>query len=104
MFAGVLLLLAGGLSLIDGIAAIGNSHFFASHPRYILGSLHVWGWIGVIIGVVQLAAGFGILVKNQLSRWAGVVVLAGSAIAEPLCILAMYGLVVHGHKISPPRG
>ena len=115
MFAGVLLLMIGTLSLIFGFAAIGNSHFLASHPRYILGSLHVWGWIGVMIGLVQLAAGLGVWVKNQLSRWVGVGALAVGAIAEllmmpsypfwslaafTLCILAMYGLIAHGQKIS----
>ena len=115
-FAGVLLLLAGTLSLIFGLAAVGNSRFVAGHPRYILGNAHVWGWIGVIIGVVQVAVGLGVFAKNQLSRWVGVIVLALSAPAElltmpsypfwslsifTLCILAMYGLIAHGEKISP---
>ena len=114
-FAGVLLLIGGILSLILGLAAIGNSHFVVSHPRYIFGSLHVWGWIGIIIGVIALVVGFGVFAKNQLSRWVGVIVLALSALAQllmmpsypfwslsifTLCILAMYGLIAHGEKIS----
>ena len=114
-FAGVLLLIIGTLSLILGFAALGNSHFIATHPRYILGSLHDRGWVGVIIGLLAFAAGFGVFVNNQLSRWGGVVVLTVAAIAEllmiqsypfwslsmfALCILAMYGLIAHGQKIS----
>ena len=114
-FAGVLLLMIATLSMILGLAAVGNSHFIASHPRYILGTLHVWGWVGVIIGVLSLMAGFGVFVKSQLSRWGGVAVLALAAIAEllmiqsypfwslsifALCIVAMYGLIAHGQKIS----
>ena len=67
-FAGVLLLIHGTLSLIYGLDAVGNSRFVASHPRYILGTLHTWGWIGVILGVTELTVGCGVLVKNQLSR------------------------------------
>ena len=114
-FAGVLLLIAGILSVILGLAAIGNSRFIASHPRYILGDAHVWGWIGIIIGVIALVVGFGVFAKNQLSRWVGVIVLALSALAQllmmpsypfwslsifTLCILAIYGLIAHGEKIS----
>jgi phosphatidylserine synthase len=71
--------------------------------------------VGVIIGLLAFAAGFGVFVNNQLSRWGGVVVLTVAAIAEllmiqsypfwslsmfALCILAMYGLIAHGQKIS----
>jgi len=115
MFAGVLLLMIGTLSLILGIAAVGNSHFIASHPRYIIGTQHGWGRVSEILGIVALIVGCGVFVKNQLSRWVGVVVLAASAVAElllmpsypfwslsifALCVLAIYGLVVYGEKIS----
>jgi hypothetical protein len=116
-FAGLLLLILGSLSLIFGLAAIGDSQFIAAHPRYILGTRHTLGWTGVVLGVLELAAGFGVLVKNQPSRWVGVAVLALGAILEllaiqsypfwslslfALAILAMYGLIVHGEKISRP--
>ena len=44
VFAGVLLLMVGTLNFIEGIAAIGNSHFFANNTHYIIGSLKTWGW------------------------------------------------------------
>jgi len=91
-FAGVLLLIHGVLSLIYGLAALGNSQFVASHPRYILGTLRTWGWIGVILGVTELIVGCGVLVKNQLSRRIGVLVLGlagdrGAADGADLSIL-----------------
>jgi len=114
-FAGVLLLIHAVLSLIYGLAALGNSQFVASHPRYILGTLRTWGWIGVILGVTELIVGCGVLVKNQLSRRIGVLVLGLAAIVELLmvqtypfwslslfavAIVAMYGLIAHGEKTS----
>ena len=117
MFAGVLLVMLGVLNCIEGIAAIGNAHFFSNntHTHYIMGSLNAWGWTVLIIGVVQLAVGFGVFAKNQLSRWVGVIVLACNAVAQLLFIpaypfwsltlfamniLALYGLVAYGKRIS----
>jgi hypothetical protein len=39
-FAGTLLLILGILNLIEGLAAIGDAHFFARNTTYITGSLH----------------------------------------------------------------
>jgi len=114
-FAGVMLLILGTLNFIEGLAAIGNAHFFVANTHYIAGSLNTWGWIVLIIGVIEWAVGIGVFVKNQLSRWVGVIVLACNAIAQllmmpaypfwSLCIftldiLAIYGLIAHGKKIS----
>ena len=115
MFAGVLLLMLGTLNFIEGLAAIGNAHFFTANASYIAGSLNTWGWVVLCIGVLEWAIGCGVFVKNQFSRWAGVVVLAGNAIVQlmmipaypfwslsifTLDILAIFGLVAYGHRIA----
>src|SRR5690349_14640154 len=87
-FAGVLLLMLGTLNCIEGIAGIGNAHFFHHNVHYVFGSLKAWGWTMLIIGVLQLAIGFGVFAKNQFSRWAGVLVLGANAIAQLLFIPA----------------
>jgi hypothetical protein len=114
-FAGVLLLMLGTLNCIEGIAAIGNAHFFHHNVNYVMGSLNAWGWTVLIIGVVQLAVGFGVFAKNQFSRWVGVIALSCNAVAQLLFIpaypfwsltlfavniLAIYGLVAYGKRIS----
>ena len=76
MFAGTLLLILGTLNFIEGLAAIGNANFFVNNTHYIAGSLNTWGWVVLCIGVVQWAVGAGVFVKNQFSRWAGVIILA----------------------------
>ena len=115
VFAGVLLLILGTLNFIEGLAAIGNAHFFVHNTHYIAGSLNTWGWVVLIIGVIQWAVGCGVFVKNQFSRWAGVVILSLNAIVQlmmipaypfwslsifTLDILAIYGLIAYGHRIS----
>src|SRR5262245_54266847 len=51
VFAGVLLLVAGVLNIIYGIAAIGDSKFFTENVTYIISGLNTWGWIILILGV-----------------------------------------------------
>ena len=115
VFAGTLLLMLGTLNFIEGLAAIGNSHFFVNNTHYIAGNLNTWGWVVLCIGVLEWAVGCGVFLKNQFSRWTGVVVLAANAIAQLLMmpaypfwslsiftldILAIYGLIAYGKRIS----
>jgi len=115
VFSGVLLLLLGTMNVIEGIAAIGNAHFFTANAHYVFGDLKTWGWIVLCIGVLQLAVGLGVYVKNQFARWAGVAVLSANALAQLLMIpaypfwslalftldiLAIYGLVAYGQRIT----
>ena len=114
-FSGVLLLILGTLNIIDGIAAVGNAHFFVANTHYIAGDLNAWGWTILCLGAIQLAAGFGVFARNQLSRWLGVAVLGLNAIAQlffmpayplwslsifALDIVALYGLVAYGKRIA----
>jgi hypothetical protein len=114
-FAAALLLTVATLNVIDGIAAIGNAHFYAVNARYVFGDLTTWGWVVLCLGVLQGLVGFGLLVRNQFARWIGVVVLGLNAIAQLLMmpsypywslaifaidILALYGLVAYGARVS----
>ena len=115
LFAGTLLLILGTLNFIEGLAAIGNAHFFSHNTNYIAGSLNTWGWVVLCIGVIEWAVGCGVFVKNQFSRWVGVAILSLNAIVQlmmipaytwwslsifTLDILAIYGLIAYGKKIS----
>ena len=67
-FAAILLLIAGFFNMIYGIAAIANSHVFTANAHYVVGNLRAWGWITLIIAVLQLAAAGGVLAGNPLVR------------------------------------
>ena len=112
-FASILLLVAGFFNMIYGIAAIAQSHVFVANAHYVFGNLRAWGWITLIIAVLQLVAGGGVLAGNQWARWFGVVVVGLSAIdmmffipAYPFWaltiiavdIVALYGLCVYGSR------
>ncbi len=115
VFSSVMLLVIGCFNLIDGIAAIANSHVFVAGAHYVWGDLRFWGWATLIIGAVQLLAAAGVMAGNQLARWFGVAVLGLNAIAMmfflpayPLWalviiaadIVALYGLCAYGSRTS----
>ena len=112
-FAGTMIFIVGLINVIYGIAAIGDSNFFVHNTKYIVSGLNTWGWIILLIGVVQVVAGIGIWVQNQLARWVGIIGAGVSAIAQllwlpsyPLAALAifavdvliLYGLLAHGGR------
>jgi hypothetical protein len=111
IFAGVLLLLIGTINFIEGVAAISNAHFFVGNARFVVGDLNTWGWVALIVGVVQWVVGVGVFAKMQFARWAGVAIFAINAVTQlltmpaypfwSLCIFAidilgMYGLIAYG--------
>jgi hypothetical protein len=88
VFAGILLGIGGVLNVIYGIAAIGNSRFFAADATYILSSLNTWGWVALVIGVLQLFASASLFAGGGFGRWFGIGAAALSAIAALLSIPA----------------
>ena len=115
LFASVLLLVIGFFNMIYGIAAIANSHVFVANAHYVFANLRTWGWITLIISVLQLIAAGGILAGNQLARWFAVAVLALNAIdmmffipAYPFWslmiiavdVVALYGLCAYGSRAN----
>jgi len=113
LFAAILLLVVGFFNMIYGIAAIANSHVFVAGAHYVFANQRTWGWITLIISILQLVAAAGILAGNQLARWFAVAVLALNAIdmmlflpAYPFWaltiiavdVVALYGLCAYGSR------
>lgn len=86
VFAGILLLIAGVLNIIYGIAAIGNSKFFTENATYIVSSLHTWGWVTLILGVLELIAAFSLFSGGEFGRWFGIFIASLNAIGALLAI------------------
>jgi hypothetical protein len=107
-FAGVLLLIAGVLNIIYGIAAIGDSRFFVADQKYILSNLHTWGWVSLVLGVLQFFAAFSLWSGGLYGRIVGITAAGLSAIAALLSIpaypfwsLAIFALdIVIIHQIA----
>ncbi len=106
LFAGIVVLIAGILNFIWGIAAIDKANFFLEDKRFIISDLSTWGWIVLFIGVIQVVAAFSIWYGGEFGRWIGMIGATLSAIgalltipAYPLwalCIFAIDLLVLYG--------
>ena len=96
VFAGILLLIAGVLNIIWGIGAISDAKFFIADQKYIISSLHTWGWVTLILGVLELLAGFSLFSGGGFGRWVGIFAAALTAISALLSIPAypFWGLCI----------
>ncbi len=114
VYSWIMLLVAGTLAIIEGIVALSRSSFFtASGSHYVVSSLHTWGWVQLILGIVAVLAGLSVIVGGAFGRWAGVIVAAASIIVQVfwvpivpfwaltlmfLSALVIYGLAVYGGR------
>ncbi len=72
LFAGIMLALAGVLNLIYGIGAISDATFYSRGVTYVIGSLHTWGWLFTIVGVIQVFVALLIWTGSEWGRWLGI--------------------------------
>ena len=116
MFVAILLLVAGTLSIIYGIAAVSNAHFF-DNTQYVFSSLHTWGWITIIVGIIELTAGFSLIGGGGYGRVIGIIAASIGAVESllsiggthpwwslgifALCLFILHGLVVYGDDEPP---
>jgi len=115
VFSAVLLLVLGCFNLIDGIAAVANSHVFVANAHYVFGDLRAWGWVALILGGLQVLAAAGVLAGSQPARWFAVAVVGLNAIGQMFFIpaypfwslmiiavdvVALWGLCVYGSRAN----
>jgi hypothetical protein len=113
VFAAVALALLGLLNGIYGTAAIVNSRFYVRGAEYVVGDLETFGWLMLVIGIVQCGASVGLLAFVQWARWAGVAAAVANGVvlllvmpAAPFLMAALlaidllvaYGLVAYGQR------
>jgi hypothetical protein len=119
VFAAILLLIAGTLNVVYGIAAVSNAHFF-HNTQYVFSSLHTWGWITIVVGAIEIGAGFSLMAGGTFGRVIGIFAATLGALeslfsiggAHPwwslgifaLCVWVLHGLIVYGPEEEPvPR-
>ena len=116
MFAAILLVIAGVLNVIYGIAAISNGAFFSQHTVYVVFGLGFWGWVTLIIGLVQLTGGYSLFSGGTYGRTIGIIAATLGAIESllsiggsypfwslgifALCLIVLHGLIVYGEPLE----
>lgn len=108
-FAAIILIVAGIGNFFWGVTAVAYSDFLID--QMLFASMANWGWICLIWGIIQFAAGICIVSKVQWARWFGIISSIVSIIfmlcviwAFPtlsvvimtLDVLVIYGLSVYG--------
>ena len=112
VFAATMLLILGFLNVIYGIGALDDANYFVNDTRFILSNLNTLGWVLIILGIIQLTAGFSLFSGNAYGRVLGIIGGSVGAIgalfsiggANPwwslamfaLCIYVVHGIVVYG--------
>ena len=116
MFAAILLVIAGVLNVIYGIAAISNGAFFSQHTVYVVFGLGFWGWVTLIIGLVQLTGGYSLFSGGVYGRTVGIIGASIGAVESllsvggsypfwslgifALCLIVLHGLIVYGEPLE----
>ncbi len=112
VFAWIMLFVAGVMGVIDGIMALSQSSFFTAYgAHYVASNLKTWGWVALIIGIVEIAAAFSVMRGGNFGRWTGIIIAALSMfiwlfwipivpfwalLIMLLDVLVIYGLAVYG--------
>jgi hypothetical protein len=119
IFIASLLLFVGVLNIIYGIGALGNANVYLGEQRLVFGNLHTYGWVLIILGVIQLTGGFSLFAGNTYGRVIGIIAASLGALANltsiggndpwwrlagfALCVYILYGLIVFGQDVKEAR-
>ena len=110
-FAGILMVLLGGLSFFQGlIALLEDNYYVPTQAGYLVFDITAWGWIMLIWGIVLALVGLALLGGASWARWVsillvGINVLANSAFSahQRPGVAADHADVQHHHPLRPDR-
>jgi hypothetical protein len=107
VFAAILLMLVGTINIIYGIGALDDANIFVNDTRFVLDNLNTLGWVLIILGAIQLTAGFSLMAGNTFGRVIGIIggslgalgallSIGGNNPWWSLCVFALCLYIVHG--------
>jgi hypothetical protein len=119
-FAGVILLVNGIFSVVQGLAAIigPDTYYAVVKGDLLLLNVMGWGWINLILGALLIATAFGLFAEAAWARTTAIVLAVISSVIQMLLIPAqpwwaliviaiditiIYALVARGDEIRDRR-
>ena len=115
-FAAFMMIIIGVFDVIAGLSGIFQNNFYVVTSDYVFRlNVTAWGWIHLIIGIVVLAAGFGLFSGAAWARTIGVImaIIIGienffflpyyplwSILIIALSIAVIWALTAHGRDIT----
>ena len=119
IFIASLLLFVGALNIIYGIGALRDANVYAGETRLIFTNLHTYGWVLIILGVIQLTGGLSLFSGNTYGRVIGIIAASIGALANltsiggndpwwrlagfALCVYILWGLIEFGHDVKEAK-
>ncbi len=117
LFGGIMMVMMGTFQAIEGLVALFKDDYFLVTRNGLAVSLDytAWGWTHLLIGLVAVAAGFGIVAGQMWARVVGIIVAMVSALANiafvpaypvwstiiiAIDVLVIYALAVHGREVK----
>ena len=115
-FAGILMVLLGGLSIFQGlIALLEDDYYVPTQAGYLVFDITGWGWIMLIWGVVLVLVGFALLNGASWARWVSILLVSVNVFGQlgflgntndqvwllitlTFNIIVLYALVVRWHE------
>lgn len=109
-FAGTMIVIAGFFNILDGLVGLTNEDYFESKDL-LFRDIKTWAWVILILGVVELVAGFAIFSASPFGAIIGIMVAGINAIGQLawlrhypawslviilIDVLVIYGLAVYG--------
>ena len=118
-FVGFLLLFVGVLNIFYGIGALGNAHVYVGETRLVFQNLHTYGWVLIILAIIQLTGGISLLAGNAYGRVIGIIAATLGALSNltsiggsdpwwrlaafALCVYILWGLIVFGQDVKEAK-
>jgi len=82
-FAGMLMLIIGGIDFFQGLIALFEDEYFVvTADKFLVIDLTAWGWVMMIWGVLLVLAGLGLLAGQGWARWFTIVVVSLNFFAQ----------------------
>ena len=115
-FAGILMVLLGGLSFFQGlIALLEDNYYVPTEAGYLVFDITGWGWIMLIWGAVLVLVGFALLNGASWARWVSILLVSVNVFGQlgflgntndqvwllvtlTFNIIILYALIVRWHE------
>lgn len=84
-----MLLVAGGMSLVYGLAAVLNNEVVTVGGRgVIVWDFTVWGWVHMVVGAIMLLTCWGLFALKSWARWTAIFLATLDAMVQMATITA----------------
>lgn len=117
LFGAMMMILLGSFQAIAGLVALFDEGYYITGPNGLVVNVDytTWGWVHLVIGVVALAAGFGLFTGAMWARVLGITVAVISAIVNfafmaafpvwaitmiTIDVLVIYAIAAHGREVA----